>query len=287
MNLRDEFKGFLEANGLKQAHVARSIGVSAGLISAWLKGAYKGDNESLEAKVNDFMRNYSIKSETKKEDEQIVMLSNMLKAHFVMDEAVVMNEMAVLYGKAGSGKSTAVKEWLKNHPEAVFVEVVPGMSVVRFLKLVAEKLGIEGSNKTDELVIECAKEFKRRDSVLVVDEAEHLTINALEAVRRIYDFSKVPVILVGTYGLIRNLKGNRGELLQLYSRISGKWEFRELGEEDFEKLFGEHSKRVKKYTTHLRRAVNLYRKAKRFAQIAKESLNAKHIDTASSMIFLD
>ena len=95
MNLRDEFKGFLEANGLKQAHVARSIGVSAGLISAWLKGAYKGDNESLEAKVNDFMHNYSIKSETKKEDEQIVMLSNMLKAHFVMDEAVVMNEITV------------------------------------------------------------------------------------------------------------------------------------------------------------------------------------------------
>lgn len=287
MDLRDEFKGFLEANGLKQAHVARSIGVSAGLISAWLKGAYKGDNKSFEAKVKDFMRNYSIKSENKKEDEQIVMLSNMVKAHFVMDEAVVMNEMAVLYGKAGSGKSTAVKEWLKNHPEAVFIEVVPGMSVVRFLKLVAEKLGIEGSNKTDELVIECAKEFKRRDSVLVIDEAEHLTINALEAVRRIYDFSKVPVILVGTYGLIRNLKGNRGELLQLYSRISGKWEFRELDEKDFEKLFGELSSRVKKYTAHLRRAVNLYRKAKRFAAIAKEPLSAKHIDTASSMIFLD
>jgi len=287
MNLRDEFKSFLEVNGLKQAQVARSLGVSAAMLSAWVNNSYKGDVVSLENKVKDFMRNYSIKSDVSKEEDQVVMLSNMAKAHFVMDEAVIMNEMAVIYGKAGSGKSTAVKEWVKKHPEAILIEVVPGMSVVRFLKLVALKLGIDGVSKTDELVLECAKEFKRRDSVLVVDEAEHLTVNALEAIRRIYDFSRVPIVLVGTHGLIRNLKGSRGELLQLYSRISGKWEFRELSDDDFKKLFKEHSDRIKKYTTHLRRAVNLYKKAKRFASIAKEPVSAKYIDVASSMIFLD
>lgn len=286
-DIQKEFREFLEANGIKQAHVARSIGVSAGMISAWMKGTYRGDVASLELKISDFKRNFSIKSENFQENERVLMLSNMLKAHFVMDEAVIMKEMAVLYGKAGSGKSTSVREWLKSHPEAIFIEVVPGMSVVRFLKLLSEKLGLDGSGKVDELVIECAREFARRESVLVIDEAEHLTVNALESVRRIYDFSQTPLILVGTYGLIRNLKGQRGELLQLYSRIGGRWEFRELDDKDFSVLFGRFSTRIQKYTTHLRRACNLYKKAKRFAELSKESMSAKHIDTASSMIFLD
>ena len=287
MNLRDEFKSFLEVNGLKQAQVARSLGVSAAMLSAWVNNSYKGDVVSLENKVKDFMRNYSIKSKVVQDEDKIVELSNMLKAHFVMDEAIVMRETAVLYGKSGAGKTVAVKEWVKKHPEAILIEVVPGISALRLLNLIASKLGIDMRNKIDELVLECAKEFRRRDSVLVIDEAEHLTLKALESVRRIYDFSKVPVILVGTYGLIRNLKGSRGELLQLFGRVNSRWEFKEASESDFEKLFGEYSKYIRKYTTHLRRAVNLYKKAKRFASIAKEPLSAKHIDVASSMIFLD
>ena len=286
MDLRKEFRDFMEVHSLKQAHIARSLGVSPSVISQWLKGEYRGDNASLEEKVKAFMRNFSIKKGIEAKEE-IKQLKNLKSAHFVMDEAVVLREMAVLYGKPGSGKTVAVKEWVKKHPEALFIEVVPGMSVVRVLKLIAQKLGIDSSATTDELVLAIAKEFLRRDSVLVIDEAEHLTTNALEAIRRIYDFSKVPVILAGTYGLIKNLKGARGELLQLFSRVNGKWEFRELDSEDMELLFGDFAPVIARYTLHLRRAANLYKKAKRFADMEGEALSAKHIELASSMIFLD
>ncbi len=286
MDLRKEFKDFMEVHSLKQAHIARSLGVSPSVISQWLKGEYRGDNASLEEKVKAFMHNFTIKKGIEAKEE-IKQLKNLKSAHFVMDEAVVLREMAVLYGKPGSGKTVAVKEWVKKHPEALFIEVVPGMSVVRVLKLIAQKLGIDSSATTDELVLAIAKEFLRRDSVLVIDEAEHLTTNALEAIRRIHDFSKVPVILAGTYGLIKNLKGARGELLQLFSRINGKWEFRELDSEDMELLFGEFAPIIARYTLHLRRAANLYKKAKRFADMEGEALSAKHIELASSMIFLD
>jgi DNA transposition AAA+ family ATPase len=285
MDLRKEFKDFLEINDLKQAHVARSLGLSPAVISQWLKGEYRGDNESLEKKLSQFMSNFNIKRV--EIQEEIVKTRDLVSAHFVMDEAIVGREMAVLYGNPGTGKSVAVKEWVKEHPEAILIEVIPGMRVKSLLKDIAKRLGIDANAKAEELVVLIAKEFKRRDGVLVIDEAEHLSIRALENIRRIWDFSRVPVILVGTYGLIKNLKGNRGELLQLYSRIKGKWEFKELDEEDFKKLFGEFASAIKRYTTHLRRAKSLYEKAKRFAHLKGESLSVKHIKAASSMIFLD
>ena len=285
MDLRKEFKSFLEVNDLKQAHVARSLGLSPAVISQWLKGEYRGDNETLEKKISQFMANFNIKRV--EVQEEIVKTRDLVAAHFVMDEAVVGREMTVLYGNPGTGKSVAIKEWVKEHPEAILIEVIPGMRVKSLLQEIARKLGIDANAKAEELVIQIAKEFKRRDGVLVIDEAEHLSVTALENVRRIWDFSRVPIILVGTYGLIKNLKGNRGELLQLYSRIKGKWEFKELSEDDFKKLFGELASVIKRYTTHLRRAKNLYEKAKRFASLRDEELNASHIKSASSMIFLD
>ena len=285
MDLRKEFKTFLEVNDLKQAHVARSLGLSPAVISTWLKGEYRGDNETLEKKISQFMANFNIKRV--EVQEEIVKTRDLVSAHFVMDEAVVGREMAVLYGNPGTGKSVAVKEWVKEHPEAILIEVIPGMRVKSLLQEIARKLGIDANAKAEELVVQISKEFKRRDGVLVIDEAEHLSVTALENVRRIWDFSRVPIILVGTYGLIKNLKGNRGELLQLYSRIKGKWEFKELSEDDFKKLFGSLANVIKRYTTHLRRAKNLYEKAKRFASLRGEEVNAGHIKAASSMIFLD
>jgi len=67
----------------------------------------------------------------------------------------------------------------------------------------------------------------------------------------------VLTLLVGTNALINNLKGRNGKLLQLYSRISGKYKFKGLNEQDWTNLFGSFAENIKSITTHLRRAVNI------------------------------
>ncbi|WP_201341746.1 ATP-binding protein [Abyssogena phaseoliformis symbiont] len=44
--------------------------------------------------------------------------------------------------------------------------------------------------------------FKRSEHVLIIDEAENLTTKSLELIRRLFDFSQVPVVLIGTYTLL-------------------------------------------------------------------------------------
>ena len=288
MKMQSEFKEFLSREGLKQAHVARSLGVSTSQISQWLSGKYHGDVHTLGANLRSFMENYSQKmSNSSSRPTKSESLSNYTAAMFVADEAIVNQEMAVLYGMPGTGKTIVARDFATAHPEAILIEVVPGVRVDSLLKLIASRLGISGVRGGDELIWAIAREFERREGVLLIDEAEHLTTKGLEVLRRIHDFSRVPVILVGTFGLIKNLKGSSGELLQLYSRIQGRWEFKEPTSDDFTTLFGSHAKVIARYTKHLRRAVNLYTKAQRFARLKDEDLGAGHIEAASSMLFLD
>lgn len=287
MKMQGKFRDFLTREGLKAAYVARSLGVSSSQISQWLSGSYRGDTSTLEANLSSFMENYTIKSSQAVESLEILGLDNYLSAMFVAEEALVNREMVALYGIPGSGKSVVAREFVAAHPESVFIEVVPGIRVDSLLKQIATRLGIGGIRASDELIGAISAEFGRRDGVLVIDEAEHLTVKGLEVLRRIHDFSHVPVVLVGTYGLLKNLKGSNGELLQLYSRIQGRWEFREVSEADMQKLFGQMAPVIGRYTKHLRRAVNLYAKAKRFASMKDEALSAGHVEAASTMIFLD
>lgn len=286
--MREELKKLLEDTDMSQASIARSIGVSGAVISTWLKGEYKGDNKSLEEKLSNFIAN-SRRNNIKKEliTAEIKPINDFLMAHFMMDEAVIGNDMALIYGVAGSGKTATIKEFEKTHPETVLIEAIPGMSISSFLKKLCEKLGVLATKSVEDNITVIVANLKNRKAVIIVDECENLTTRTLEAIRRIWDFSQTPTILVGTNILLQNLKGRSGELLQLYSRISLKWEFRGLGNEDLKLLFGEFSEDISKITTHLRRATNIYNKALRFASLDKEQLSFKHIKKAKNMVILD
>ena len=277
-------KEFIAKNGITQAMLARSIGVSAPQVSQYLSDSYKGDVAGLESKLNDFMNNYAVRNDT--DSVKITFTKNMKMTHFTINETIVSRDLTVIHGEAGCGKTTAVKEFVKQNPTTVFIEAIPGMSISSVLSEISVAIGLQPSKSSEAMIKAISKEFKRREAVLIIDEAENLTTKTLEALRRIWDFSAVPTVLVGTPALINNLKGRNGELLQLYSRVSGKYEFKGLSESDWINIFGEFSESIKEITTHLRRAMNIYKKAQRFAKADNAPMNLGHIKKASAMVIL-
>ena len=210
-------KEFIAKNGITQAMLARSIGVSAPQVSQYLSDSYKGDVAGLESKLNDFMNNYAVRNDT--DSVKITLTKNMKMTHFTINETIVSRDLTVIHGEAGCGKTTAVKEFVKQNPTTVFIEAIPGMSISSVLSEISVAIGLQPSKSSEAMIKAISKEFKRREAVLIIDEAENLTTKTLEALRRIWDFSQVPTVLVGTGALINNLKGRNGELLLLYSRV--------------------------------------------------------------------
>jgi len=284
--MKENLEQFMLKNGLSGASIARSLGVSTGLVSLVKNGKLDKISAEVLQKFDDFIANYHVRGLGKK--QEIVATSDFNMVQFIVEETIVNSEMGVVFGKAGTGKTVAIKAYCEKHPEAVLVETTPMMSVKELLIDILEGQGIKnaaGSQK--QLFNMIVAKFKTSERVLIIDEAENITTKSLEAIRRIHDFSGVPTVLAGTYALISNLKGRQGELLMLYSRISNKWEMKGLNEADRTTLFGDLGKVIARFTADIRRSMSIYRKATRYSQMANEPLNVNHIQMATQSVILD
>lgn len=283
--VREELEIFLKVQNISQAALGRAIGVSSASISTFRKGEYKGNNKELGRKIKLYLDDYT--SKDKGADTQSVQVyesHDKQMADFVINEAVRDKEIAIIVGCAGSGKSTIAKDYARIHPNAILIEATLHSTARVILDELCERLHISGGRNLHEKVILIAKELKRRDVVILIDEAEHLSVRALEDLRRIWDFSSCPLILFGTEILLKNLIGKNGELRQLYSRIGGKWNMKGLSQEECGALF---TQGIHGYTKgNFRSSAKLYAKAARLAELHDVKLDKDIIAQAVSMIIV-
>ncbi|EAL2231628.1 AAA family ATPase, partial [Campylobacter lari] len=237
-DLSKELECFLEQSGMKPSALARAIGASASLISQIKSASYKGDVALWSKKIRDFIANYKDKSEVNITREVLFKSRDFSMATFVMNEAVNEKEIALIFGEAGTGKTTIIKEFIKNKPQSILIEATCHTSVGVMLDELLNALKIEANSNNASKLKAIARFLKTNEKILIVDEAEYLPLKALEDLRRIADFARVPLILVGTEILYKNLMGKNKELKQLYSRICGKWMMKGLSEEESNEFFG-------------------------------------------------
>ncbi len=280
----EELEIFLKVQNISQAALGRAIGVSSASISTFRKGEYKGNNKELGRKIKLYLDNYAKKSSKDIKEVAIFESKDKQMADFVINEAVRDKEIAIIVGCAGSGKSTIAKDYARLHPNAILIEATLHSTARVILDELCERTHISGGRNLHEKVLLIAKELKRRDVVIFIDEAEHLSVRALEDLRRIWDFSSCPLILFGTEILLKNLIGKNGELRQLYSRIGGKWNMKGLSQEECETLF---FKGIHAYTKgNFRSSEKLYRRAARLAELHNVKLDKDIIAQAVSMIIV-
>jgi len=285
--LTRKLQEFINTTGLSGASIARTVAISAATFSLIKNNKTESVSDENIKKVTDYIDNYQLPTEQNNQ-LTIVKTADLTMVQFICDETIIAREMGVIYGKAGMGKTYAIKHFVTTHPEAILIEVKPMMSIKSLLTKILDQQGHKNTlGNVEELFDLVIDNFQRSERVLIVDEAESLTTRSLETIRRINDFSKTPVVLVGTYALLMNLKGRQGELLQLYSRISNKWEMQGLNTADRKTLFGDMGEQIKRFTSDIRRSCSIYKKATRFSELANEVLALKHIKMATQSVILD
>jgi DNA transposition AAA+ family ATPase len=130
------------------------------------------------------------------------------------------NPIGEITGPAGTGKTMAGRAIAERH-RAVRVSAFDGITRHQLLRMVAERLGLEGVGNVEKLL----SRGEDADRVLlVVDEANKLNWHSLEAMRYLADECAVGVILIGTELYTRKFTEARTRplLLQLGSRIGAK-----------------------------------------------------------------
>ena len=223
--LADSVRAEIEREGLSQAAAASRIGISDAALSQWLRGTYKGDTEAVAGKVRKWLAALGESREMRSEVPAPPAWAETPLARRALAGlayAHIASDMCAVYGAPGLGKTTACGRYAQLRTN-VWLATADRYtaSVPASLGCIAGAMRLRpdrrGAWATRDAVV---SRMRGSGGLLIVDEAQHLPVPALEGIRSLHDASGCGVALVGSDPLWTRISGgSRPELAQLFSRI--------------------------------------------------------------------
>ena len=234
VNIRNDLKELMNRNGYTINFVATAIGVAKSTVSMWINGTYKGDNSRITDKINNFLQR---ENERPHDKDTPIVETTIIKYIFEIGRLChTTGKIGVCVGRAGLGKTVAVKEYTKEFLDAILIESDSGYTAKSLLLEIHKRLGLSGKGCVYDLMNEVVNKLNNSGRLLIIDEAENLPYRALELTRRIHDKTGIGVLLIGRNILLENLRGSKNQYDQLYSRVKYHKKLDKLITEDIEKI---------------------------------------------------
>lgn len=294
MNTAQDLQNYISDRGISQSAVARGIGRSTATINQYLQGKYNGDVETLDKLIAAWLQTQQERENDTRTQLNYTYTATAQRLEEVLRLAHVEGETVVIYGQAGLGKTSALEAYVKRNPDAIMIDSDPSYSAKVLLSSMALALGVESRGSLHQLIEELIKKLKNSGRIILVDEAENLPLRALECLRRIHDKTGVGLVLAGMPRLLVNLRGSKGELKQLYSRVAFKFDLgntipnTELSEIINQSLMGIESETVNELVIaskgNTRRLAKLIRGVTRMAKVNNRELDANMVKEFEKML---
>lgn len=214
----DFLRSYIERTKKTQTAVAGELGISSGALSSFLAGNYKTPH-TIVPKV----KNLAEVSEKKKitlSDPPFVETSVSVMVENAIKYSHLRGRISVVYGDAGIGKTQAFRHYLANNSLAIGITISPTYaSITGVNELLAEQLGVR-ERVARKITNEIVTRLKDSGRVIIIDEAQHLTVRALNHIRCLADESGIGICLIGNEDVYSKLKGTgKADFSQLFSRI--------------------------------------------------------------------
>lgn len=234
----------IDRRGITQNQAAREIGVSATTLAQLLAGSYAADPAR---QMERLARWLALAKETRAQAHlppapawvATPLAERVLAA---LGYAQMAGDIAVIYGAAGLGKTTAAREYARRYPNVWIATMSPATAgVTTSLEEVCLALGFrdlpQGAARMSRAIV---ARIAGTGGLLIVDEAQHLTVAALDALRALHDATGVGLALVGNEMVYARMTGGQraAYLDRLYSRIGKRARLARAGREDVERLAG-------------------------------------------------
>lgn len=216
-------------------------GVPAGTLSNWCGGTYGArDDSNIVSKIKRWL-------DSRQQRSQVTTL-NITSPSFQMTPtaeelwttcmyAQALKDFGVIVGPAGVGKTTLLKQYKANNPNVWLVTIEPLIkTATAMMQEICSVMGVV-EKSTTRLPRAIRRFTEDKQGLLIIDEAQHLDVAALEQLRALNaDGEGVAVVICGNIGIVGKLEGLSKSNDQLYSRVGGRKVLRGSQGGDMEKI---------------------------------------------------
>lgn len=224
--LRDEVVALARRHNMTKTAVTKRAGISPSTFWGWFDGTYKGVIANVSDQVARFLESFAEQNAAASRFPQAPGWLETPTARKVEDAlmfAQMAPEMVVIVLGAGMGKSLTAEAFVARTPHAWLVTMRPTTaSVNNMLRELCEVFGITERDpaKLDRAI---GAKLKRngRHTLLVIDEAQNLTDQAVNQLRSYLDLYGVGIALLGNEELYGRFGGTsvKPAYAQLHSRF--------------------------------------------------------------------
>ncbi len=227
------------------AKTAELTGVAPSIVSALKSGKYKGDADKQFSILDAYFNARENAVFAANDAEEYVPTSISENVYAIIKNCQLKGGLAIACGDAGIGKTKAAQKFVADNPNlSLLITANPCLKGVKsVLKLLCEKLSIS-EKSIDEMWLAVANKLRDK-MVLIVDEAQHLPIKTIEALRAFSDYfndkgQTLGVVFIGNNESVHNFRGSkRADFAQIVNRTKQNRQYytSQITKNDIIKLF--------------------------------------------------
>ncbi len=147
---------------------------------------------------------------------------------FVSDIEKGQPGLMLAWGYAGRGKSECATTYATRNENAVYIRAYEDWTPMTMLSTICEKLNGMRPGRMDLAKRVIIEELDNSEKLLLIDEADRLSVKLIEHLRDIHDESGRPIVLIGEPSIYAQIKSRT----RIWRRITRAVEFGPLLDED-------------------------------------------------------
>lgn len=210
--------GWLREHDQARSWLAKKVRMSGSTLSQVLNGKYPSSPTSY---LDQMLAVLQVETERLGDGPVGYVEGSVHKLVFVVcDRTRKHRNMGVICGHVGVGKTRTLREHQVRRPQTLMVEANPLMTPGSLLIELLEQLGTTVPHGLDRKFQALVAALAGTNYLVLVDEAENMSGQALHYLRRIRDKAGVGIVLAGTTKLHALLNAEQGQFDQIRSRVS-------------------------------------------------------------------
>lgn len=201
---------------LSDAKFANAVGISPSAFSQYKRDAYQGNIETIAKAISDYLATEYGREETPA-DFTFIETNVAIQVRDAMRLATTLKRMVIITSPPGDGKTEALRHYATS-AQTIFITGRSTMNTLNMLVELAERIKVSTKNNADMILRRLITAFQEKPRTLIIDEAQHLRVRSLDALRAIWDTSHLPIILAGNDELIATMQSDQ-RMQQFLSRL--------------------------------------------------------------------